>query len=127
MKIFRHICILLTLVLLTWGAEDCHAQLFRKKKKEATKTQPAPPKPVPQEQGIMEFIVEGGDTLYIDEIRAAKIYSRVPRMKGREWRQYYRLVHNFSKTYPYALVARKLVAEADSTIAADNLKRARRD
>ena len=50
-----------------------------------------------------------------------------PKMKGREWRKYYRLVHNFSKTYPYALVARKLVAQADSTIAADNLKRGKRE
>ena len=48
-------------------------------------------------------------------------------MKGREWRKYYRLVHNFSKTYPYALVARKLVTQADSTIAADNLKRGKRE
>ena len=48
-------------------------------------------------------------------------------MKGREWRQYYRLVHNFSKAYPYALVAKKLVIEADSTIAADNLKRGKRE
>ena len=67
------------------------------------------------------------DTIYIDSIRPAKVYSRLPRQKGREWRKYYRLVHNFSKTYPYALVARKLVQEADSTIAADNLKRVKRD
>lgn len=76
---------------------------------------------------MMEYIIEGKDTIYIDNIRASKVYSRVPKMKGREWRKYYRLVHNFSKTYPYAIVARKLVAEADSTIAADNLKRVKRD
>lgn len=76
---------------------------------------------------MMEYIVEGEDTIYVDHIRASKVYSRVPKMKGREWRKYYRLVHNFSKTYPYALVARKLVQEADSTIAADNLKRGKRD
>ncbi len=76
---------------------------------------------------MMEYIIEGKDTIYIDNIRASKVYSRVPRMKGREWRKYYRLVHNFSKTYPYAIVARKLVAEADSTIASDKLKRVKRD
>jgi len=76
---------------------------------------------------MMEYIIEEKDTIYIDNIRASKVYSRVPRMKGREWRKYYRLVHNFSKTYPYAIVARKLVAEADSTIAADKLKRVKRD
>ncbi len=76
---------------------------------------------------LMEYIVENGDTIYIDQIKASKVYSRLPKMKGREWRKYYRLVHNFSKSYPYALVARKLVMEADSTIAADNLKRGKRD
>lgn len=76
---------------------------------------------------VMEYIVENGDTIYIDEIRASKVYSRLPRQKGKEWRKYYRLVHNFSKAYPYALVARKLVMEADSTIAADNLKRVKRE
>jgi len=76
---------------------------------------------------VLEFIVEDGDTVYIDEIRASKVYSRLPKQKGKQWRKYYRLVHNFSKAYPYALVARKLVMEADSTIAADNLKRVKRD
>ena len=75
----------------------------------------------------MSYDVENGDTTYFGSIRPSKVYSRLPRQKGREWRKYYRLVHNFSKAYPYALVARKLVHEADSTIAADNLKRVRRD
>ena len=77
--------------------------------------------------GVMKYIVEGKDTIYIDEIRASKVYSRVPKQKGKDWRKYYRLVHNFSKAYPYALVARKLVTEADSTISADKLKGAKRE
>ena len=75
----------------------------------------------------MSYDVENGDTTYYGSIRPSKVYSRLPKQKGREWRQYYRLVHNFSKAYPYALVARKLVQEADSTIAADNLRWAKRD
>ena len=81
----------------------------------------------PQKKEILHYIVDGKDTIYVDEIRASKVYARVPKQKGKEWRKYYRLVHNFSKAYPYALVARKLVAEADSTIAADNLKRLKKD
>lgn len=81
-----------------------------------------------QKEGeLMKYIIEEGDTIYIDEIKAARVWERLPRQKGRSWRKYYRLVHNFSKTYPYALVARKLVMEADSTIAADNLKRLKKD
>lgn len=80
-----------------------------------------------QQTGIMKYIVEGKDTIYMDHINPSKVYSRVPKQKGREWRKYYRLVHNFSKSYPYALVAKKLVATADSTIAADNLKGVKRE
>lgn len=78
-------------------------------------------------ENYLQYVVEGKDTIYIDELPASKVYSRIPKQKGREWRKYYRLVHNFSKTYPYALVARNLVIKADSTIAADNLKRSKRE
>lgn len=75
----------------------------------------------------MQYIVTGKDTVYVGNIPAARVYQKLPRQKGREWRKYYRLVYNFSKVYPYALVARHLVHEADSTIAADNLRRGRRE
>ena len=129
-KLFRHIAAAITaIVLLAGGATDCHAQLFKKKKKEkaAVTVEQVRPQISPKQEGVMEFIVEGNDTIYIDQIRASKVYSRLPKMKGREWRQYYRLVHNFSKAYPYALVAKKLVVEADSVIAADNLKGVKRE
>lgn len=80
-----------------------------------------------EDSGYMQFIVEDGDTIYIGDLPAATVYQKLPRQKGREWRKYYRLVYNFSKVYPYALVARHIVTEVDSTIAADNLKRGRRD
>lgn len=75
----------------------------------------------------MQYIVSGKDTIYMDNLPAARVYEKLPRQKGREWRKYYRLVHNFSKVYPYALVARHLVQEVDSTIAADNLRGIKRD
>lgn len=76
---------------------------------------------------FLPFIIEGKDTVFIDELPASKVYPKLPKQKGKEWRKYYRLVHNFSKVYPYALVARTLVEEADSTITADKLKRAKKD
>ena len=105
-SLLRHILITaLSILCISGWAPDCHAQ----------------------KEAVLRYIVEGKDTIYLDEIRASKVYSRLPKQKGKEWRKYYRLVHNFSKAYPYALVARKLVHEADSTIAADNLKWAKRD
>lgn len=76
---------------------------------------------------FLEYIIEGNDTIYIDKIAAARIYSKLPRQKGREWRKYYRLVYNFNKTYPYAMVAKSLVEETDRTIEEKKLKGAKRD
>ena len=107
-KITLYILFML-LAALCAGQKECRAQTVKDKDK------------------VMHYIVEGKDTIFIDEIRASKVYSRLPKQKGKDWRKYYKLVHNFSKTYPYALVAKKIVARADSTIAADKLKRVKRD
>lgn len=126
------------LAFFSTGAGDCHAQRWRKNRKNDEKEnisvqevrKSLTDSSLPQNQdskGMLPFFVEDGDTIYYDTITASKIYSRIPKQKGREWREYYRLVHNFSKAYPYALVAKKLVVEADSTIAADKLKGAKRE
>lgn len=127
-----------TLAMIVGGQGDCYAQK-RRKDRNAGKTEKVSVQDVRSSiqkstdiqksgsDGMLPFFVEGEDTVYYDTITASKVYSRLPRQKGREWREYYRLVHNFSKAYPYALVAKKLVVEADSTIAADKLKGAKRE
>ena len=123
------------LLLLAAGAEDCHAQRWKGKKEEkkisveqirSSITVSTEDRNTDDNEAL-PFFVEGEDTIYYDSITASKIYSRLPRQKGKEWRKYYRLVHNFSKAYPYALVAKKLVIEADSVIAADKLKGVKRE
>lgn len=133
----RHIlCATGLLILITGAASDCHAQKWRKHKKTEKEEQVSVQDVRSSIQqnigqasnsGMLPFFIEGTDTIYYDTITASKIYSRIPKQNGKEWRQYYRLVHNFSKAYPYALVAKKLVVEADSTIAADKLKGAKRE
>ncbi|MBE6240957.1 MAG: DUF4294 domain-containing protein [Bacteroidales bacterium] len=97
------------LMVTFMSPEDCHAQSAKNK------------------ENYLHYIVEGKDTIYIDEIKASKVYSRLPKQKGKEWRKYYKLVHNFSKTYPYALAARRIVQRADKNIEDNNLKRLKRD
>ena len=123
MKILRHILVIMAVITLT--ADGLHAQ--RRGKTPVGASAVWGSKTTTTEENALNYIVEGKDTIYIDHLEPSKVYSRLPRQKGKEWRKYYRLVHNFSKSYPYALVARKLVQEADSTIAADNLKWAKRD
>ena len=128
MKTAKHMISFVAALILTAGAaQEAYAQTWRQKSagKEVVKVRKNQPGTELGE--VMEYVIEDGDTIFVDEIRASKVYSRLPKQKGKEWRKYYRLVHNFSKAYPYALVAKKLVMEADSTIAADNLKRVKRE
>lgn len=64
---------------------------------------------------------------FMDTLPPAKVWSVMPRQKGRQWRQYYRLVHNFGKVYPYAKEAAVLIRQVDSTIAVSNMKPGQRE
>lgn len=85
------------------------------------KRAPVPPK-APQ---YLQYEIVDGDTLYMDVLTPSQI--SLHRRSGKEWRRYYRLVWNFSKTYPYALVARTLIRQTDSTFTADELGRRKRE
>lgn len=106
------IAISLALVLFS---PDTEAQSRRKRR------------PSPPENGQLQYTFIDGDVVYLDRLDASVITTKAPRKVSKMWRKYYKLVHNFSKTYPYALAAKKIVARADSTIATDNLKRVRKD
>ena len=69
-------------------------------------------------QQIMHYRVIEGDTVYVDAIMPARVVA-----KGKDWRKNRRLVYNFSKTYVYALEARRMVGVVDSKIDQDNLRR----
>lgn len=72
-----------------------------------------------QEKGeAMHYVVEDGDTLFLDNLPERFVFYR-PRNKAerREWREYYRTIYNFKKVYPYALKAKEITADADSTLA----------
>ena len=69
---------------------------------------------------------ERGDTVFMETLDPVWIFPRGRRMRDNDWRKYYKLVYNFNRVYPYALVGRKMMAQVDSTIAADVSKRAER-
>lgn len=71
----------------------------------------------------MRYVIDGKDTIFIETLPPAYAFPKRLRGKeGRQWRKYYQLVHNFAKAYPYALLAKEKLIEADSTIQAGNLK-----
>lgn len=74
---------------------------------------------------MMQYVVdERGDTLFVDELPPAFKYVKPPKgKKGKKWRDYYKLVHNFAKTYPYALLAGEKLAEADAHLEQKNMNK----
>lgn len=73
-------------------------------------------------------IDDKGDTLYVDKINSLYVFNRPDKWKNsKQWRQYYRTVYNFKKTYPYALKAKIIVKDADSTLAHSNFTKRERE
>lgn len=72
-------------------------------------------------------VLPDGDTTFIDTIDPVWCFPKGRKMRQGDWRQYYKTVYNFNKVYPYALVGRKMMAQVDSTIAADVTKKSQRN
>ncbi|MCQ2165450.1 MAG: DUF4294 domain-containing protein [Bacteroidales bacterium] len=77
--------------------------------------------------GLMHYIVEEGDTVFIDNIQPVWVFPKGFKIKGTDWRRYYKLVYNFNKVYPYALLGRKLIAEVDANIDSQGMNRLQKD
>lgn len=76
-----------------------------------------------KEAHIMQYIIENGDTIFIDNLPT--VYKTATR-KGKSWRKYYRLVHNFAKVYPYALIAGEIIQDVDSTLTTTEMRKGQR-
>lgn len=74
----------------------------------------------------MYYSVCADDTLFLDILEPAWCLPRGKKINSRDWRNYYKLVFNFNKVYPYALVGRKMMAQVDRTLAQDVAKRSER-
>ena len=79
-----------------------------------------------QRPSVLHYRVENGDTVFVENLKPAWKWASGRKSK-RDWKKYTRLVYNFSKTYPYALFARDLVARTDSTFLADNMGRRKKE
>lgn len=77
--------------------------------------------------GYLGYRVEHGDTAYYDSIDPAWIFPRGYRGSRRDLKKYYRLVYNFNKVYPYALLARDMEKQVDRHIAENSLRRRKKE
>lgn len=71
---------------------------------------------------VMGYQIVKGDTVFVDELPPAVIHPRQG-MTRKQWEEYYRRVHNFSKAYPYALMISRIIKQTDSLFAADHYSR----
>lgn len=83
--------------------------------------------PKPVSGYAMPYIISGNDTIYVDDIMPAVVSPRSKRMSKRQWREYYKRVHNFSKAYPYALFIAQTIHETDSLFEADHYTNRQQD
>lgn len=73
-------------------------------------------------------IQENGDTLFVDKVAPLYVFNRPDNWKkSKQWRDYYKTVYNFKKTYPYALLAKEITRDADSTLAHSNFRKKERE
>ena len=64
----------------------------------------------------LNYKIEGKDTVYLIYMRELYFFNRPVNKNSRQWRNYYRLVYNFKKVYPYALIARDKIHQAEVPI-----------
>ena len=77
--------------------------------------------------GYMGYRVEKGDTVYYDSMTPVWVYPKGHKGDRKELRKYYKLVYNFNKVYPYALLAKSMVSDVNDYIAANDLRRLKKE
>ena len=122
-KVLISLLTLLAAIGLPAGEARAQSQEARQEALDAVRQARRPVRGVPR-----YFEVDAqGDTVFMETLDPVWIFPKGRRMKDGDWRRYYKLVYNFNKVYPYALVGRKMMAQVDSTIAADASKRTERN
>lgn len=62
----------------------------------------------------LPYVIEGNDTIFLSRIDAANVYGHRSVKSKREWKQYYRMVYNLKKVYPYSQIAKRKLAEMNA-------------
>ncbi len=78
-------------------------------------------------RAILHYQLIDGDTVFVENLRPSYVWGwRRQTQEGKNWRKYYKMVHNFSRAYPYAILARKVVKKTDSIFIAENMSAQKR-
>lgn len=130
-RIIHILAFAMFLALFSLPEQGAHAQnhvrkamqRVRKEQREAERQK----RRTPSSSDLLTYIVENGDTIYFDSLNPASIASKSRRQQMKDMKQYYRLVYNFAKVYPYAKLAADMDRIADSTIRANHYNKRQKD
>lgn len=77
---------------------------------------------------MLGYKVEGKDTVFQIKLKEVYVFNRPKNYKkNKNYREFYKLVYNFKKVYPYALVAKEKIRAADSIMLANNFNKRERE
>jgi hypothetical protein len=76
---------------------------------------------------FQQYVIEGGDTLYLMSIDELKVVAMPKFNSRRDWKNYYRMVFNLPRVYPYAQIAKDKLAEMDVRFSEINNRRQRKE
>jgi hypothetical protein len=74
-----------------------------------------------------DYIIENNDTLYLMSIDELKVVAMPKPKNKREWKNYYRMIYNLPRVYPYAEIAKNKLAEMDVQFSKIHDKRQRKE
>lgn len=125
MKRFSHICLLLFLLLPVSAGAQGHVRRAMEKARQrqeqmARKQVNSENSTVRQGAAYLHYIVENGDTTYLDKVPAVWIWGRRNPKDDKSWREYHKLVWRFARVYPFALASGGLKRQVDSTLNAQH-------
>lgn len=128
MKKYFIISVLLIFLSCAFANAQKHGKPAPLRELEAAGGTAAPTQAQNGSQPFMHYTVDAaGDTVYLDVIQPAWVFPKGSKINRIEWRRYCKLVYNFNKVYPYALLGKRLVTEVDTNIEQQHMKRGQKD
>jgi hypothetical protein len=80
-----------------------------------------------QQGYVLGFVIEQGDTVYMIPLKPVYVFPKPVFKNEKAQREYQRLVTNFRKVYPYALLAKQRLVQIDSDVITISSKKEREE
>ena len=80
-----------------------------------------------QQYAVLQYFIENGDTIYLMHINELTVVAKAKQKSKREWKNYYKMVYNLPRVYPYAQIAKNKLAEMDTEFQKITNKRQRKE